>query len=281
MGPAWKEPTSPYVSNKLHPALRAFPSPASLSDSLSSPTLNFALNDTESYLAHLTPRDGPLEAARIVPTEPDDIRTQPVMTPPINQTTEPDMNTLVGGALAPTHAMPPPRPPPKSRPGLRLPSFEALGIAAPHPDRFGGLDGTLSSAAREAMQDSLSIPHEDSDLLTALKTVKIGPWSGSMFQNPLDEQPAGRTLLSPLHHYIDTLTPPAEVGYPAWNSMVRITTAMDSPATDAGSGAPGADHTPVATEAATTGLPSNLTTDPTGVDEPRPWIEGAIDVLSQ
>jgi hypothetical protein len=62
----------------------------------------------------------------------------------------PASNGMVGGALAPVHITPTHQPNHKSGPGyeLRSSSFEALGIAAPHPDRYGhsSLDGTVDSA---------------------------------------------------------------------------------------------------------------------------------------
>ena len=82
MGSVRKAPTADVANNSLPQALCAFPSPASVTSSLNSPTLEYTLRKSRSYSGHPTPRDGLLGAADVIPTEPDSISTiESVMTP--------------------------------------------------------------------------------------------------------------------------------------------------------------------------------------------------------
>lgn len=113
-----------HTNDKLH--LDALPSPASLS--LGSPILEKALG---SAFASPTCCD----LLGILPSEPDSTTGAPLapMSPPAVEDTEPDlMNLVTGGALAPVNPNPPPAraASPRMGPGLRLPSFEELGIGA-------------------------------------------------------------------------------------------------------------------------------------------------------
>ena len=193
------------------------------------------------------------------------------------------MNIKVGGALAPIHSTPPPPFPSRSRPGLRLPSFELLGIAAPHPDRYGGLDGTLANAAREAMEEPLSATPADSEFSALVKILNTGRNAPCMTSEPQIRTLTGRAIQSPLHHFVHTLTPPAEDGHLDWNSIVTVTTAMDSPNTDPGNPAPGGDDGPSVADTLTTGSTFHESANPSegDGDEARRWFDGALDVLSQ
>ena len=286
MGPAGKAPTPPNVSNQqLCLALCALPSPASVSDSLNSPALELPSSYRRSYSPHLTPRDGLLEAASPVPTEPGDIKIESVPTPPANDMPEPSMNLAVGGALAPTHTAPPSRPATRLQSGLRLPSFKMLGIAAPHPDRCGeqieGLDSTLANAAGYPMQGSLRVQHADSELLEASEANRFGRSALDLLPDPNPEKPAGYAIRSPVPHCVDPLTPPAEVGNLEWRSTAIVTSAVDSPSMNPDLAAPGADDANIVAESAMTGFTPGFANNQAGDDEEEVWISGAIKVLSQ
>ena len=282
MGPlALEQPRSPYdVYNKqTRTVLCAFPSPASVTSSLDTPTLQYSSSGDRCNPEHLFAGNDLLEATNVLPTQPNEIMVEPVLTPPPNETPELNMDTIVGGALAPVHSNAPLCSPTRSRPGLRLPSFESLGIAAPHPDRYGGLNGTLTNAAREAMQEPLSVPH---GFPTSIEALKVGATGPEVAPNPSIERPGGRALQSPVHHIIDTITPPPEVGCIKWNlTTATVTSAMDSPLTDPGNANTGAGDVPIAPDAAATALASQIPTSKDEADENPPWTEGAIKSVGQ
>ncbi|GAB7366132.1 hypothetical protein MBLNU230_g7694t1 [Neophaeotheca triangularis] len=207
--------------------------------------------------------------------------------PPLeSNSTATDMHVIVGGALAPVQTEPP-RQTVVSRPspGLRLPSFHALGIAAPHPDRFGqavvgisqptGEAATLSGAVREQRADS--------ELLEAFETSRLG---GGDKEQP--ERRGSDSLLTPLQRCVATLTPPAEGGQMDWQNVPTVQAgSMHSPLTDQGRAAspqPHDDDTTINMPApalddhhaiaSTTGPPLQDTTLSS-----RPWLGGAIQTL--
>lgn len=269
--------TDRHASTYLPPALAAFPSPASTTASLSSPRLDRTL------AAFPTPCYGVDEAAATVPTEPGSTTAPPLMSPSADEPAQPDMNLAVGGALAPTPSLQPVRPPARTGPGLRLPSFDELGIAAPHPDRHGldSLDRTFSQAAREAMREPFSAPHVESSLAAAFHEVKVGA-SSSDDRSRRDAAPCpspGRAIRAPVPRYIETLTPPAEHHEPDWSLIqAAITVPMDSPGTDLGAPVPTQAGASPAAEGTTSTLPSR-TAPSASSTPPRAWYDGAVDAL--
>lgn len=182
----------------------------------------------------------------------------------------PSMNVIVGGALAPMHASPPRRQHETPSPGLRLPSFEALGIAAPHPDRFGGLGFTF-----DAMKDAGEEPAADSRLLPAFNTPQISP---ANLKHPLDPNIAlvGSRTIATIRHDVATLTPPAETGDIQYNPITALSGApMDLPASDASSTGSLPPHN---TEQNPVDSPpdSREGADPT---RPRSWFAGALNAV--
>ncbi|KAK5125976.1 hypothetical protein LTR85_011331 [Meristemomyces frigidus] len=282
MGPAFQAVIPPNVcAERLPAALQAFPSPASTTDSLESPTLSKALAGTQ-LTPQWTPQSLLPESADVLTTQPGDVSIEPVLTPPPIDAPQPDMNTIVGGALAPVHTIPPRRPRQRTGHGLRLPSFEALGIAAPHPDRFGhqSLDGALSDSSRETTR---LYPREDVDLFGVLSRLG-GGGGGGQLDPSIDSEPlkagGGRAIQSPVHHYVTMLTPPAESGDHLWNSMATVSSApMDSPATDPGHVAPSAASAQASPGASASGTEPLITVDSDAVDEANGWVEGAVQAL--
>nr|POE63081.1 hypothetical protein CFP56_03984 [Quercus suber] len=141
------------------------PSPASLSDALLTPpladpasTLPWAIRVRTSSAADLG-----LTAAIPEPVNPMEMLS--VVTPPIDRP-EPDMNMMVGGALAPVPSPTPARSPARLNPGLQLPSFDSLGIAVPRPGSVGAIRrvshdpshqlGNSSRSARMSGRDGLA-----------------------------------------------------------------------------------------------------------------------------
>lgn len=205
------------------------------------------------------------------------------------------MNIVVGGALAPVPMTAPKPSLPKVDPGLRLPSFEALGIAAPHPDRFGqqNLDGAFQDTAlRVNMKEPLGHSPEDGDLVNAFAT--LGGGSSSNVNAAADlavPKVGGRATNTPVHHYVATLTPPAEGGQMNWNTMPTVSSApMDSPATDPGAAASNHEASgasPVLPEAGSAGTvvgsaPRTVPVmDSAIIDDAEDWVENAVHALSR
>ena len=281
MSPAGQAVVPPncYVG-QLPAALQAFPSPAS--GSLDSPTLSKTLTGSCTS-AHRTSRSWLPDAADIVLTLPDDVYTAPIMTPlptGMTEVADSDMELLVGGALAPVQTSPPQQSPPRIGPGLRLPSFEALGIAAPHPDRFGlSRFDSIATGTPAGLVDAF--PRGALRSLNDFNGGGVGGLLGSAEDAHAGEPSGGRATLSPVHHFVTVLTPPAEGGAFNWNSIAQVASApMDSPFSDPGLTALSLDSAPTRSPGGlTAGNASSISVDSAGVDEPHAWIEGAIESL--
>lgn len=275
--PAAKAATQPNVTNHLA-ALAAFPSPASIHDSLSTPTFEtgHAGPRMSSPQSPLTVHDS-LGTADILPTQPGDVQIESVVTPPANDMPELDMNLITGGALAPVHSNLPSRPQPKrSRPGLRLPSFQSLGIANPNPDRFG-LDGGLTQVA-ETMRQPPSSHYGSSGFTPVFPGLKLEPIFQDAAADGEGKIPGRRAIQSPVHQLVHTITPPAEAECINWTSLPTVVTAMDSPPTDSDN----VVHNETPRQASMVGGSAEMSSQiPTQLEsDQRPsWIRSATDVL--
>ena len=275
MSPASQAANPPdcYVG-RLHAALQSFPSPAS--GSLDSPTLGKTLTGNCTS-AQRTPQSWLPDAADIVLTLPGDVNTAQVITPlptPTTNVTESDMELIVGGALAPVHTSPRRQPPLRIGPPLRLPSFEALGIAAPHPDRFGlsRLDGVGIASQQDLVElfpGDVARPFHD-----------VGGRGGGASDSEADIQACkssgGRATLGPVHQFLATLTPPAEGGAFDWNSLAKVALApMDSPfSTLSVNSAPASGS-----DVSAFGDIPRVSFDGDNVKSPTAWIDGAIESI--
>ena len=279
MGP----PSSGNASNDEDlTALCAFPSPASINDSLTPPTLEFALRDAHAPCSPIAARHGLLDTPNILPAQPGDVQIKSVVTPLADETMpEPDMNLVVGGALAPVHANLPPRAPPRrARPAFRLPSFQSLGIALPNLDRFG-LDSSSTSTTTEGIQHPLDTPYGGPEFMGAFSEPNFEPYFEGRKAGSDSKIPGGRAVQSPIRQVVDTLTPPAEPEHSDWSSMRTVISAMDSPSTDPGNIAPSEARRQSGAAASTSGLPSQISTGHAERDDGPQWIRGGISVLGQ
>jgi hypothetical protein len=279
MGPSsekGREPNDEHLT-----ALCAFPSPASVNDSLTWPTLESDLRDAAPCPPILA-RHGLLDTPNILPAQPGDVQIESVVTPLADETMpEPDMNLVVGGALAPVHANLTPRAPPRrSRPAFRLPSFQSLGIALPNLDRFG-LDSSSTSTTTEGIQHSLDTPYGGAGLVGAFPDPNYGPYIEGRKAGSDSRIPGGRAVQSPFRQLVNTLTPPAEPEHLDWSSMRTVTSAVDSPSTDPSNVTPSEARRQSGAAATTAGLPSQISTGQSDRDDRPQWIRGAISVLSQ
>jgi hypothetical protein len=273
MGPA-EAGTPAEVSNRRPPAaLDAFPSPASITSSLDSPSLTRSLPRAAWAW---TPRSEP--AAVPVPPAPGDVEVKQLATPPATDVSLSDLKMMVGGALAPVHITPPYQPHHKSGPGLRLPSFEALGIAAPHPDRYGhsSLDGAADQAC-DSLREPLGSSGRDAELLHAFEGLHADRDGAS--SKPVGDKTGGRAVASPVHHFISTLTPPAEGGEMDWRAMTTVVSApIDSPSTDPGHGAVQASTPQTSPEPASSSAQAHSDSS-ASTPGAASWVDGAVHTL--
>lgn len=226
-------------------------------------------------LKHSSCLDSPttvLPSLPAVPNAPDSATTPP----PDDYAHYSSMNLIVGGALAPSHASPPRRHTSRPHPGFRLPSFEALGIAAPHPDRFGGFPfnhNPMDGAAAESVASSTS----DFDLISAFNATQMS----MQLKHPLDPKlvlGGSRTIATPIRHDVAILTPPADTGDIQHNPIAAAVishSAMESSGNDSGHSPSLAPHDTVRSPVQLP-LSSGEEHDPT---RPRSWITGALDVV--
>lgn len=186
------------------------------------------------------------------------------------------MNLIVGGALAPIHVSPPRQQTSRPHPGFRLPSFEALGIAAPHPDRFGGLAFNYN-AMNGAAAESVASSNSDFDLVSAFNATQIS----MQLKHPLDPKlllGSSRTIATPIRHDVATLTPPADTGDIQHNPISAATishSAMESPGNNSGGSSSLAPYSTVRNPVQLS-PGSGEGNEPT---TPRSWITGALDVV--
>lgn len=140
----------------------------------------------------------------------------------------------------------------KPRPGY-LPSFEQLGIAAPHPDRMLPIDHVHHS-------NLYGLCHSSTRPSFGLTAVK-----------------------SPMLHHVGVFTPPAEGGPSSWSPAIVQVSGMDSPLTDGGKGdlnvsAMDVDPSPSASPA--NAVQNSSLESETVETDGAAWIDGAVSVLS-
>ncbi|KAF9697910.1 hypothetical protein EKO04_003997 [Ascochyta lentis] len=163
------------------------------------------MNKIRSFFDASLPQPFPLPSAS----------SQPLATPTLDD--QPHLDPSFAGTFLPTDVSLPSPTLARTAPNFRLPSFDVLGIAAPHPDRIP-LHSTYSFSSLGA--GPLSKPE---DPLHALSP-------------PLEfrrqrDKPAQLSAASPkatrkhLEHQIPTFTPPTEPGTFNWGSLVKVRTA--------------------------------------------------------
>ncbi|KAK6441023.1 hypothetical protein LTR95_002755 [Oleoguttula sp. CCFEE 5521] len=215
----------------------ALVSPAISIPSLDSPTLTKSLTGVTSPSIWGS-QFGTSDSLLAMPAEPGASEEVPVMSPPANQQADQvdPMSMIVGGVLAPVQDVVPPRSSmTKAGPGFRLPSFAALGIAAPHSSATGRADSAPPDFDREQPLLPLARVHSLSETADVLQPLNALTLHQHNFSHSFGPKP--RTIFTPLHQYVQTLTPPADgdAGYRPSVACVVAGAAMDSPATESGS----------------------------------------------
>jgi hypothetical protein len=196
-----------------------------------------------------------------------------------------DMNVIVGGALQPiSDQQNPQRLVAKAGPGLRLPSFEAMGIAAPRPDYFPPVavaDATVAGAARDCALglSPRSSSHPGRMAMSSFPTPVIGDVPGpDRTQSP---KPCLQPQQNPVHQYVATLTPPAETGDPSWRPSI-MTAVMDSPNIEPDSASlPNQSESTNQSISAASDAMQNVTISAPATTGERAWLEGAVQALRE
>lgn len=280
MGPAAQALTCDFSSKQQSAALFGFPSPAN-DDVLETPTL-IDLSARQSPLTSRLSDPDVTNPADPLSAVPDIVNVPPVLSPPCDTSCVSDMETVVGGALAPVRTSAPPPPAAKSGPGLQLPSFELLSIASPHPDRYGHgtYDGTQSRSPRGIGADHQNRMDPPHICLPKWLYSHIGPDGQDVLPIGGPQKDIGKPISTPLQQYVNVLTPPAEAGAMAWEAAATISTRpMHSPATESSSSTTNQDHSLPEAQQNLADATRNIDLNTAAPGEARPWISGAIQAL--
>jgi hypothetical protein len=196
-----------------------------------------------------------------------------------------DFDTVVGVRVAPASTSPLPLPSLKDRRDLRLPSFTQLGIATPHSERTRPL---------LVRNPHLGLRDDDSAALPRVG----GTVSGENTRPPADPRvddavfdhlgacqpessPAVQPrapLLSPVNHYVTTLTPPDDTGKITWEPITQFATEpITSPMAASGVLASGAEAS-AAPKSDASAVPV-ITRSIPSEESPRPWLSDAITIM--
>lgn len=159
--------------------------------------------------------------------------------------------------------------------GLRLPSFDALGIAAPHPDRMP-LRSEPSFSSTIIGAGPLSKPEDPLHALSPPLNRGLQAETGG--EAPVITSP--RAARAQVEHIIPTFTPPSEPGTFSWSALVRTVGVGSPPSSE-----PGAS--PNLTLTASTGEASRapiIVPTPSRRDEAvdmAAWVEFVKDTISK
>ena len=192
------------------------------------------------------------------------------------------MNLIVGGTLAPGNSPASTRPLQRRGAGLRLPSFQQLGIGAPHPDRYAqiDLDGPFTTASRESMSVPFSVKHDmRGHMLEFLRTTNMTPGIGG---GATPSPGNGRATQNQLSQVIHTLTPPAEGREMDWHVPTATLPLMGSSAAEPGAILGASADTPRTSSAPlpTLNLPLRIEGGGSGASgDSQSWVDGATQAL--
>ncbi|KAK5755465.1 hypothetical protein LTS12_014450 [Elasticomyces elasticus] len=175
------------------------------------------------------------------------------MTPPLDSRLHPDMDLIVGGALAPVHTTQPECSKPRAGVGLRLPSFE---------QQFDGAvseSGLVTELSGGSLGSELSVPAQ-------MEASVAKPRSG--LSN------SGRGLQKSLPNYISVLTPPADARELTWTvpTSTASSEATLPQALSVGEAA-GAEVVPLGQ------VPNTFVAPLRFADDTDRWIDGALEAL--
>ena len=180
------------------------------------------------------------------------------------------LDGFIDGVLPATDGPLPTPPVVKAGHNLRLPSFEDLGIAAPHPDRVA-----VFPTPSRFIVGSGPLSRPDDPLHTnspQRPRAEIRPEdSRDLPHRPLANRQA-------IHHFVDTFTPPEDSGKVAWSSVANVrTAAMESPAKSD-------DHpstTPTEQTQSSSSPSEETPSEPPTEPDPggKPWLKKALETV--
>ncbi|KAF2227566.1 hypothetical protein BDZ85DRAFT_277456 [Elsinoe ampelina] len=178
----------------------------------------------DATLSDLTPlsEDSPDPIAAAVRAPLPGHATLPaVLTPGQDLLPQPSLDAIVGADIVPA-TLTDSNLSVKGGPGLRLPSFQELGIANPRPDNLAG--DTCLGAANPSVRQRLSDP-VTSNMAASLRSMRLDSFSSIDNLGPLARTLSidGEGELPPpvrrQSQLIETLTPPEDKSAILWNSL--------------------------------------------------------------
>jgi len=155
---------------------------------------------------------------------------EPVTTPPLENMPLPSMDSLVGTnvapvapIVAPTFPIETPTTKFNAATGLRLPSFETLGIANPHPDRPHGQVAPTSrmSPLRQISSDAVpvDVAANMKYLLPVVSPLPVG--ARTIRASSLGTPNVISSSIQQKMHSFETITPPEDGPEILWDSLAR------------------------------------------------------------
>jgi hypothetical protein len=164
----------------------------------------------------------------------------------------------------------------KTAHNLRLPSFEILGIAAPHPDRFP-LSSTYSFSSATVGAGPLSKP--DDPLHALSPPLDFHNQADTATVSPTTSPRASRTRAD---HLISVFTPPSEPGTFNWGAIVNVrTTGMGSPPNSEPGTSPNLKITASATAPGQAPIIVPTSAEQSDAVRMAAWVEDAINTISE
>lgn len=188
---------------------------------------------------------------------------------------QPQFDLNFADALLPTNVSLPTPTVVKTAHNLRLPSFDVLGIAAPHPDRF--LNRTSLSFSPSAIgAGPLSKPE---DPLHALgPPLDFPSQADTAAETPATSPKAARAHVE---HIISTFTPPSEPGTFHWGPLISMRPAdLGSPPSSDPGVSPNLNVTASATAPGQAPIIVPTPTEPSNGVRMAVWIEEAKNTIS-
>lgn len=182
-----------------------------------------------------------------------------------------------GGAYLPSTTAAFPTPPiVKAAHSLRLPSFDLLGIANPHPDRFTrNHDQYFPGIGAGPLSNPADPLHAQSPILSRAR-LPAETAAAETLPNP------SKATQRSLQQIVHTFTPPDDRGTIDWSALPHVrTAAMDSPArSDPEARSPGTGEI---SSSSSTAPPSPEPVYPSAeqASEKKSWLRGALEAVSE
>ncbi|KAH7082630.1 hypothetical protein BKA63DRAFT_135792 [Paraphoma chrysanthemicola] len=187
---------------------------------------------------------------------------------------QPQFDLNFAGVLPPTNVSLPTSTVVKTAHNLRLPSFDVLGIAAPHPDRFP-LTPTHSFSSTALGAGPLSKPE---DPLHALSPPLDHCQPADTATHPFDSYP--KAARAQVERIVPTYTPPSEPGTISWGALMSVRPAgLGSPPSSDPGRSPGLDLPASTTTPGQAPIIVPTTVDYSDAGRMAIWVEEAKNII--